>query len=500
MNRIFILAACLLLSSAEYYAQSLYSRKWSALIPITEVTTKPFTTDKKLVRISAFVTTVHPKTGNLYVVNSFGNSIYEYTQKNNKPTLIYKFPENHTGTTVIENLTFDKDNHLIFSGRTVVENFATTGAYSEKLIFGVRVAPSYIKKISLKGDVIWATYFHDIPTTAASLTVDEDNNIYVLNKRNKNTVASPTYFQKNGDLNSSIEYQDVISKLDKDGKHLWSTFYTQNASSIKSIVAGKTGLYIYGDHVGATIDSTYFGTPNSHLEKISRPNAKLSNVFSVFLSKFSFEGTRLWSTYVGEHNTNVALGGTLMNNNSLTVVNDEPYILTTNKIFLDQKRDIATTKSLYKKPFSQGNTNTVTKFNAQGKMLWNSFVQSGDYLFSNGNELIISSTIAIDDNNLNSPDILKPYQAKFGGNTDVYTTALSLDGTTLNYGSFYGFAGSDSGVTIPTSKGFYILGNTDLNTTSKTLFSTSKGSGSELSQKGDVYIGDFISYFKRKGK
>jgi len=496
---VLFISAFVLFTTTKNYGQSLYKREWGTLLPISTKTAKPFSPNKSIVRTVAFVTEVNPITGNLYIVNAEGNEIYEYRQDELRPKLIYKIPEEEKSLTAIESLKFDFENNLIISGRTVAQNLATPGAYSESLIFGFRLAPSFLTKINLQGSVIWSTYFHDILSNNSPLAIDSENNIYILNKRNKNTVASPTFFQKNGDLTSNIEYQDVISKLDKNGKHIWSTFYTKDNSSIRSIAAGDNGLFIYGDHMGATMSSNYFGTSNSHHETIYRPNTSLDNIFSVFLSKFSFNGERLWSTYFGEENTNVTLGSTLLNNNSLTVIGDNAYILATHRIF-NKNVKVTTEKAYLKEPFIQVGSTSVSKFSTTGERVWTSFVHAGEHIFSNDNELFITSSV-INNNNENNLPTINAFQPKYGGgNSDVYTSIVSSDGTTLKYASFYGYEGRDAGVTLPTKDGFYIIGTSDLNKKEKTAFATSRSPEKKYFQKGDVYIGDFLSYFKQNTK
>ncbi len=492
---IFFILTLSLFNTTEHYGQSLYKREWGVLLPITNKTVKPFSTQKSIVRAVSFVTEVNPRTGNLYLVNAYGNEIYEYKEDQPNPKLIYKIPEEHQNVTRIQSLAFDFENNLIISGTTVAENFATPGVYSESLIFGLKSAPSFIAKINLQGSLIWLTYFHDILSNTSPLAVDSQNNIYVLNKRNKNTVASPTFFQAKGDLSSNVDYQDVISKLDKNGKHIWSTFYSKDNSTIKSIAAGKNGLFVYGDHLGATMSSNYFGTPNSHHDKVIRPNTSLENIFSVFLSKFSFNGERLWSTYFGEENTNVTLGATISNNNSLVVVGDDAYILATHRIY-NKKANIATEKAYLKEPFQRVGNTTVSKFSTNGERIWTSFVHGGEHLFSNNEELFITSSTLNKDSEDKLP-LINAYQTNYGGgNSDVYTSVVSLDGSKLNYASFYGYDGIDAGVTLPTKNGFYIIGTTDLNTKPNAEFATSSSSDNKYFQKGDVYIGDFLSYFK----
>src|SRR5690606_29703356 len=192
---------------------------------------------------------------------------------------------------------------------------------------------------------------------------------------------------------SIVDYQDVISKLDTNGKHIWSTFYTKDNSKIRSIVAGSNGLYVYGDHMGGSASSKYFGTPDSHQESVLGINSSSGNASSAFLSKFSFGGKRLWSTYFGDQNSNVTLGTTLKNNNSLAVIGDEAYILTSHRRNPSKKISIATENAYLKEPQSNVINTTVSKFSSEGKVLWISHIHVGEHLFSNEKELFITSSL-----------------------------------------------------------------------------------------------------------
>ncbi|MEG0918277.1 MAG: hypothetical protein RSF68_14835, partial [Myroides sp.] len=81
-----------------------------------------------------------------------------------------------------------------------------------------------------------------------------------------------------------------------------------------------------------TVESDYFGTANTHQKNIVRNSNTSGSISSVFLSKFNFDGTRLWSTYFGEQNSNVPFGSFLKNNNTLTVIGDDAYILTSFRV------------------------------------------------------------------------------------------------------------------------------------------------------------------------
>lgn len=496
---IFFICAFLLFTTTKTFAQSLYKREWGILLPIFERTKKPFNPQKTVVKNHSFLAEVNARTGYLYIVNADRNEIYEYRPNQIKPKLIYKIPGGENGVSVIENLKFDSENNIIFTGKTTNENLATPGVYAEHIMIGMLARASFISKISLDGKLIWCTYFHDIALNEEHLTIDSNNNIYILNKRNKNSLAAPSFFQSKGDTNSSIEYQDAISKLDRNGKHIWSTFYTKDFSVIKSIVASSNGLYIYGDHMNASAESDYFGTTDTHQSKIIRSKNNSNSISSVFLSKFNFDGTRVWSTYFGEQNSHVPFGNTLNNNKTLTVINDEPYILTAFKAKSKSSKDksIVTESAFLKEEKSNGSNTTISKFSADGNRLWTSYIYAGTHLFTNGASLFVSSS----QNNENSQDQLlttvNAYQPKHGGgNSDVYISIISLDGTKLEYSSFYGFDGLDIGVALPIKNGYYVVGSTFNNLKSKSKFATKKSLIKEYYKNGDNYIGDFLSYFK----
>src|SRR5690606_3796142 len=246
--------------------------------------------------------------------------------------------------------------------------------------------------------------------------------------------------------------------------------------------------------------SNYFGTSNSFQESISDGKSLLKTLSKVFLSKFSFEGKRIWSTYFGLQDTNVTYGNTLRNNHSLTVINNEAYILTSHKKSSLKNQNITTEKAYLREPFGSESPKTISKFSSKGERVWTTYINAGEYVFSDGKDLFISSSPANGNSERNLPTTENAHQPKHGGGrSDVYISILSSDGTTLKYASFYGYEGQDSGVTLPTQNGFYIIGSSNLNQKKKAPFVTSNISENEYFKVGeDNYSGDFLSYFAQK--
>src|SRR5690606_12254027 len=279
----------------------LYEREWGTMIPIYNKPVKPFSPIRNITNIP-YVTEVNSQNGNLYVIGEYGNEIIEYNRKDGSSKLIYKIPEVEAKS-YINNLKFDSNNNIIFCGITLNPDLAAKAPYSSRPIqIPFSKGYSYIAKIDLKGNLKWLSYFYAIPRNTLSITIDKKDNIYVLNKRPKDENLLTPAFQKKGDINSNIPYQDVITKLNGRGKHKWSTFYSQDGSLINGIMASDKGIYVYGTHLSNNPSSNYFGTSDSFMETTS---GKVNNTSMVFLSKFGFDGERIWSTYFGDQKSEI---------------------------------------------------------------------------------------------------------------------------------------------------------------------------------------------------
>ncbi len=323
------------LSINQLFSQALYSRIWGSTG-----------------NINTRIKVAEPKhnTNELYI-NYMDNflefgQIYVANKNNSSTKLFFEFPHPPVPVplplpvppiftahfVLIEQMKFDNNNNLIVHGRTHNQNLGTPGVYSPTPVPNNSSTSGYsfsfIAKISSEGNLIWLTYIHDIPLYTASLTIDNNNNIYVLNSRAKTDVLSPSFFKNTGDHTANQQYQDVITKISPTGKHLWSTFYFNDKSEISSIVAGNDGLYVYGSYYGLDATNNYFTTKNSYQEY---PTALgLSNdACTVFLTKFGFDGKRSWGTFFGDNITRIPSNFSSFPK-ALVVIGNDPYFITNN--------------------------------------------------------------------------------------------------------------------------------------------------------------------------
>lgn len=488
------LIIALLCCFGQSFGQPLYTRTWGSLIPIYNKPIKPFSPIRKIMS-TPFVAEVNANTGNLFIVSPEGDEIHEYNVDTSVTKLVYKIPGDRL--TSIENIKFDTQNNIIIVGRTFNTELGTPGIYSPKAILNFSSGNAFIAKISPEGLLVWCTYFHDITQNRSNLTIDGKNNIYVINKRAKTDSLQKARFQTSGDLTSPINFQDVISKLDSDGNHKWSTFYAKDQSGIHAIEAGTGGVYVYGVHFANEVSNTYFGTPGAFQEQAA---GKQKTRVNVFLSKFSFEGERCWSTYFGNEETHIPIPDHYISKNQgpLTVLNDEAYIIATHTGVYNAKEELTTPNVYMQVPKNVKKNKTLSRFSGKGMREWTTYIEEGDVLVKSltKNELFISATVNSSEtkDDLNATE--NAYQYKNGGITDVFTYTVTLDGKKVNYKTFYGYEGDECGITLPGKNGYYTLGFSYKNNKPETLLASKHAALATFTRMpDDTYAGNFIGYF-----
>src|SRR5690606_32955061 len=151
-----------------------------------------------------------------------------------------------------------------------------------------------------------------------------------------------------------------------------------------------------------------------------------------------------------------------------------------------------------REPFGSESPKTISKFSSKGERVWTTYINAGEYVFSDGKDLFISSSPAKGNSERNLPTTENAHQPKHGGGrSDVYISILSSDVTTLKDDSFYGYECEDSGLTIPSQNGFCIIGSSNANQKKKATVLTCNVSKHEYYKAGeDISSGDVSSYFK----
>src|SRR5690606_24941758 len=116
-----------------------------------------------------------------YINDHYGR-IYYLEAPLSIPKLLYNF------NTLLhfESFSLDNNGNLIVFGRTHNDKLGTLNAqYIKPFPEVFFTGHTFIAKIDKLGNLQWLTYFHDASQDKKSLTIDNNDNIYVLTKQNK---------------------------------------------------------------------------------------------------------------------------------------------------------------------------------------------------------------------------------------------------------------------------------------------------------------------------
>jgi hypothetical protein len=358
------------------------------------------------------------------------------------------------GIDIAEGITIDKNDDVYIIGETKsTQNIATSGAYQPTLN---GLGDTFIAKFSPTGAVVWSTYFggasdvlsfydpNNLSTHKAAIVCDNLGNLYLYSSADGDATSGTFQTAQSG---SSY----LISKFSDTGARIWSTYYGINAAQIRGISLNSTGLYL----VGFTNDcppnyqaNSYFGTAGSF-----QPQA--GNCTDAFLSKFSFDGNRLWSTYYG--NTSAER----LSSNAIRCFGNSIYIG-----FTSVGSNGFSTPGVYQET-ENSTSNFLAKFDDNGQRIWGTYcgftnasntgsIYCNVNVDASGNVYLCGST-----NLRENIGTVGSYQAALNADGyDSYVVKFTPDGQRI-WGTYYGGYQNDYDPLIRfNGDSFYLLGLT----------------------------------------
>lgn len=211
-------------------------------------------------------------------------------------TLLWKtYIPNNGGTAIT--VRFDETHNIYVIGEVdeEVAGIGSPGVYQEHYISypstTTNVTNGYIVKLNPAGQKIWGTY----SVAGVNSTEYYNGSLYTLNHYNPNmpgVQTTPGTFQP-----STPALQLLIRWDAATGQRIWSTFYGTPASLTGyvglmgyDIAANENGVFISGQSDDDS--NTYYATPGAFKGQVTGGG-------DLFLSKFDFNGNRVWSTYFG---------------------------------------------------------------------------------------------------------------------------------------------------------------------------------------------------------
>lgn len=380
------------------------------------------------------------------------------------------------GKEIISALSIDKHDNIYVSGLTSSAGMSTVGSY-QPILNGNQ--DGLVSKFSPDGNLIWSTYYGGSGNDEVNgIACDVFGSVYFYGKTTSDdNISTGGSFQEvwDNDL-TDIDGNDFVGKFTDGGSRLWATYYgtnngTSNTSRITGISVSGIDFYVAGFAIDFA-PTNYFATPGCYQPTNSNPSGIGADMF---LSKFSTDGGRLWSTYYGGGVTERSVGaGGNGDRNLYTVACSGTSVYLTG--LTNSPNNIATPGAF--QTARVGYANFLARFNSAGERMWGTYI--GNTTSGPSNGVFVSNTaMAIVDsdeniyvsgssgmNDIASDDGFQPTinSANPGGglhNNDAYVVRISSDGTTRHFGTYYGGLQSEQGSkTVLHTNGFYIIGTT----------------------------------------
>lgn len=309
-------------------------------------------------------------------------------------------------------IAIDGNNNILIAGSTKSTDYiASSGSYDDNKLNNEEC--TFLAKFNSNGQLIYGTYFvSEQESKVTGIDIDNSGNIYLSGI----CYSNPAFATSGAFLTE--ENHSYIAQFNASGGLNWSTYYggTEGITVINDISVQNGLLAVVGFS-----DSPDLSTTNSHQET-------LGGNYDGFLTLFSSNGTRSWSTYYG--------GSARESINSVTFnSSNEIGICGSTKSIIGIASDDA-----YKSSKVGSEDGFVAKFNLFGARAWGTFF-GGLEVYND-----ISFGINTDSENnfvvlgINSSDDIGThgtYQPFRAGRNDLYLTKFTGSGQFL-WCSYYG--------------------------------------------------------------
>lgn len=328
----------------------------------------------------------------------------------------------------------DASGNIYVVGSTAsLSNIATQGAHQVTLS---AFYDAFVVKFSSSGQRLWGTYFGGNDDDAfIACAVENTGGLYAVGwTRSSTGIATPSAFQ--GSLSGREDA--LIASFTASGQLRWATYLGgTEAERALGCVAFRDTLYV----VGHTFSPNFPTTASAHQPTFGGGSD------DAFIVKFDPTGQRIWSTFYGGSDGDIAHACAVNRRGEL-------YLAGATTSW----NNISTLNSY----IGWGGEGFLAKFNAEGTRLW------ARYEGGAGNDAIRGVEVDAEDfvyvvGVTSSHGMATPYvfQEVFGGRSDAFITKFSTDGERL-WSSYYGGSGQDEGAqcAITATGDVYVVGMT----------------------------------------
>ncbi len=329
-----------------------------------------------------------------------------------------------TGAELVYSCITDKSNNTYVSGNTTSTSGITSPS-GHQIVYGGG-GDCFIEKFNKDGFRLWGTYYGGASVDDyGTLSVDYNRNVFLTGSTQSTTgIATTGSYQPNL---SSSGGNAFLAKFDSNGVRQWGTYYGGE------IGTGTSGYCCATDNSG----NVYFGGSTSAYTNIASPGAYQTTYgggfMDSYLAKFTSEGQRIWATYYGGTNIDVAWGCATDSTKNVCLVGET-----------NSPNGIASTGS-HQSNLGGGIDDFLVKFDSSGQRQWGTYYggtnTEGDYsgctIGYNGD--IFMASVTSSNNNIST---MNSYQQSIGGDRDAFLVKFNAAGQ-CQWGTYYGGSSLD---------------------------------------------------------
>jgi len=291
----------------------------------------------------------------------------------------------------------DNNRNVFLSGQTISDTgIATPGSYQPNRYAST---DAFLAKFDSNGVRQWGTYYGgEMGDNNFGCTTDGSGNVYFAGLTSSHTnIASPGAYQT---IYGGDPLDAFLAKFTSNGQRLWATYYGGSGRDEGyGCKADSTGnIYL----VGRTNSPDGIASPGCHQPDYG------GGLYDAFIVKFDSSGQRLWGTYYGGTDWDVAYGCAIGWNNELFMVGGSS---STNNI---------STPGSYQPVMGGNSDGMLVKFNAAGQRQWGTYYGgSAEDVFENcsyvNDDTLYLAGYTLSTNNIVSPGA---WQEVYGGARD----------------------------------------------------------------------------------
>jgi hypothetical protein len=310
------------------------------------------------------------QSSNFPILNAFNSTL-----SGNRDTFLAKFSSNgqllwstYLGGSEQDygySIAVASDGSCYVTGETESSDFPTKNAYDST--FNGGDFDAFVSKFSTNGNLLWSSYLGGSELDGGyGIAVTSDGGCYVTGTTGSSDFPTLDAY----DPTPNGGWDVFVTKFSSSGLILWSTYF------------GGTGWEeVFGIDV-ANDDSCYItgiaGTSDFPL--LNAFNSTLGGYYDAFVSKFSSEGSLLWSTFLGGSGGECGYAIAVTSDGCSYVTG---YTYSSN----------FPTENAYDSTYNGGSDVFFSKFNVSGSLLWGTYLGG-----SEGNDQGFSLAVTEDGN------------------------------------------------------------------------------------------------------